>query len=69
MPPVLDRSNLYSGAAADRFSPAVAGAPPRVYVPNRQSNSVYVIDPATLEVVDRYPVGPSPQHVVPSAAA
>ena len=66
MPPVLDRSNLYSGAAADRFSPAVAGAPPRVYVPNRQASSVYVIDPATLEVVDRYPVGPSPQHVVPS---
>jgi YVTN family beta-propeller protein len=66
MPPVLDRSNLYSGTGADHFSPAVAGAPPRVYVPNRRSNSVSVIDPATLAVVDRYPVGPSPQHVVPS---
>ena len=66
MPPVLDRSNLYSGTAADRLSPAVAGAPPRVYVPNRQSNSVYVIDPATLEIADRFPVGASPQHVVPS---
>jgi len=66
MPPVLDRSNLYSGTAADRFSPAVAGAPPRVYVPNRRSNSVYVIDPTTFEIVDRFPVGASPQHVVPS---
>jgi YVTN family beta-propeller protein len=66
MPPVLDRSNLYSGAAAERFSPMAAAALPRVYVPNRQANSVYVIDPATFAIVDRYPVGPSPQHVVPA---
>jgi YVTN family beta-propeller protein len=66
MPPVLDRSNLYSGTAADRFSLAVAGTPSRVYVPNRRSNSVYVIDPTTLEIVDRFPVGVSPQHIVPS---
>ena len=66
MPPVLDSSNLYSGAAADRFSPAVAGALSRIYVPNRRSNSVYVIDPASLEIVGRFPVGVSPQHVVPS---
>ncbi|WP_423815249.1 YncE family protein, partial [Pseudomonas oryzihabitans] len=26
----------------------------------------YVIDPATNKVVDRFPVGKSPQHVVPS---
>jgi YVTN family beta-propeller protein len=66
MPPVLDASNLYSGAASDRLSLAVAGALPRIYVPNRRSNNVYAIDPATLEVVDRFPVGVSPQHVVPS---
>jgi YVTN family beta-propeller protein len=66
MPPILDPGNLYSGAAADRFSPTVVGAPPRVYVPNRRSNSVYVIDPATLAVVGRFAVGVSPQHVVPS---
>ena len=46
--------------------PAVAGSLPRVYVPNRQSNDVYVIDPATLQVVDRFKVGINPQHVVPS---
>ncbi len=66
MPAVLDPKNLYSGAAADRLSPAVGGALSRVYVPNRRSNSVYVIDPATLAVVNRFPVGASPQHVVPS---
>ena len=66
MPPVSDPSNLYSAAAADRFSPAVERALRRVYVPNLRSNEVYVIDPATLAVVDRFPVGAIPQHVVPS---
>jgi YVTN family beta-propeller protein len=66
MPPVSDPSNLYSAAAADRFSPAVQGALQRVYVPNLRSNDVYVIDPATTGVVDRFPVGAIPQHVVPS---
>lgn len=66
MPPVLDRVNLYSGTAADRMSPAVGGALARIYVPNRRSDSVYVIDPVTLAVIDRFPVGVSPQHVVPS---
>jgi YVTN family beta-propeller protein len=66
MPPVVAASNLYSEAAAGHFSPSVAGALPRVYVPNLRSDDVYVIDPATLMVVDRYPVGYSPQHVVPS---
>jgi len=66
MPPVLDRSNLYGGASADHLSPVVAGAPSRIYVPNPRSNSVYVIDPETLEIVDRFSVGVSPQHVVPS---
>ena len=32
----------------------------------RQSNDVYVIDPATMKVVDRFKVGLNPQHVVPS---
>jgi YVTN family beta-propeller protein len=66
MPAVPDPKNLYSMTASDRLSPAVAEMPTRVYVPNRRSNSVYVIDPATLTVVDRLPVGFSPQHVVPS---
>jgi YVTN family beta-propeller protein len=64
MPPVVDPSNLYSETRA--LSPAVAGALSRVYVPNRQGNDVWVIDPAAMKVVDKFPVGINPQHVVPS---
>jgi YVTN family beta-propeller protein len=66
MPPVIDPSNLYSQAGPNMLSPAVAGALPRVYVPNLRSNTVSVIDPATMRVVDTLPVGTDPQHVVPS---
>ena len=66
MPPVVNAGNLYSEAGVNRMSAAVAGALPRVYVPNLRSNDVYVIDPATFKVVDRFAVGRSPQHVVPS---
>ncbi|ANB75732.1 hypothetical protein AYM40_25805 [Paraburkholderia phytofirmans OLGA172] len=66
MPPVVNPDNLYSEAGAGHMSPAVASALPRVYVPNLRSNDVYVIDPATLKVVDRFHVGFSPQHVVPA---
>ena len=66
MPPVPDAANLYSEIAAGKMSAAVAGDLPRVYVPHLRSNDVYVIDPATLKVVDRFKVGQNPQHVVPS---
>src|SRR3954453_1128816 len=57
MPGVPNAANLYSEAAAGKLSRAVDGALARVYVPNLQSNDVYVIDPATLKVVDRFRVG------------
>ena len=66
MPPVVDPANLYSEAGAGHLSPAVQGALARVYVPNLRSGDVYVIDPATYKVVDRFRVGYVPQHVVPS---
>jgi YVTN family beta-propeller protein len=66
MPPVTDPANLYSETRTDRMSPAVANALPRVYVPNLKSNDVYVIDPATFKVVDKFKVGINPQHIVPS---
>jgi len=66
MPPVVDPANLYSEATAGHLSPAVAGDLPRVYVPTLKSNEVYVIDPAAMKVVDRFPAGPEPQHIVPS---
>jgi len=66
MPPVVDPSNLYSETAAGKVRPDVAKALPRVYVPNRRSNDVTVIDAETMKVVDRFKVGVHPQHVVPS---
>jgi len=63
---VPDPSNLYSETRPDKMSPAVANALSRVYVPNLKSNDVYVIDPATFKVVDRFKVGINPQHIVPS---
>jgi len=66
MPPVPDATNLYSETASGKLSDAVKGHLPRVYVPNLQTNDVYVIDPATFKVVDKFRVGLNPQHVVPS---
>ena len=66
MPGVADPANLYSETAAGKLSPAVQGALPRVYVPNRRANTVSVIDPETLQVIDTFKVGRNPQHVVPS---
>ena len=66
MPPVVDPRNLYGEAAAGRLSTATASAMPRVYVPNLRSNEVYVIEPSSLKVVDRFKVGTNPQHIVPS---
>ncbi|MGH7845952.1 MAG: hypothetical protein ACREQW_12400 [Candidatus Binatia bacterium] len=66
MPPVLDPNNLYSETRSDKLGPAVVKHLTRVYVPNRSSNDVAVIDPATFKVIDRFPVGVHPQHVVPS---
>ncbi|HVJ34796.1 MAG TPA: YncE family protein [Terriglobia bacterium] len=66
MPTVTDDKNLYGDAGANHFNPAVQGALSRVYVPDLRSNNVYVIDPTNFTVVDKFPVGRSPQHVVPS---
>lgn len=66
MPPVVDPKNLYSEIAAGKLSASVAGHRDLVYVPHLQSNDVYVIDPTTFKVVDRYKVGLNPQHIVPS---
>jgi len=66
MPPVVDSHNMYSEAGLNHLSPTVAGDLERIYVPNLRSDDVYVIDPKTFKVVDKFPVGHSPQHVVPS---
>ncbi len=58
--------NVYAHALGDEFSPAVAGVPVRVYVPNSAAGTVSVIDPETFKVIDRYPTGEVPHHVTPS---
>jgi YVTN family beta-propeller protein len=66
MPPVVDPSNLYSETRSEKLSPVVAKHLSRVYVPNRSSNDVWVIDPVTFKVINKLRVGVHPQHVVPS---
>ncbi len=66
MPPAVEKINLYSEIASSKLSPSVAGALERVYVPNRGENTVSVIDPTTLKVIDKFKVGIHPQHIVPS---
>jgi YVTN family beta-propeller protein len=66
MPPVVDTSNVYSESKAGKFSPAVDGALLRVYVPTVKSADIYVIDPVTYQVVDKFNVGGNPQHIIPS---
>ena len=66
MPPLTDPANLYSEIGVGKLSPALAGHRELVYVPHVQSNDIYVIDPKTLKVIDKYKVGLNPQHVVPS---
>lgn len=66
MPAPLDPRDVYAADRPDALSAAVRGDLRRVYVPNHNSNSVSVIDPATGKVLQtvRVPVGP--EHVVPS---
>jgi YVTN family beta-propeller protein len=66
MPPVLDAKDIYAADKPGQLSPVVRKFPARVYVPNTNSNTVSVIDPATYKVVETIPVGVQPQHVVPS---
>ncbi len=60
------RTSVYADTGPGDVSRVAAAARPLVYVPNSVSNTVSVIDPATLKVVSRFPVGREPQHVVPS---
>ncbi len=66
MPGVPDPNDLYSETTSGKLSPAVEGARTLVYVPNRGADTVSVIDPATMQVIDTFGVGVDPQHVVPS---
>ena len=66
MPAVLDPHDIYAADHAGALSPVVRNFPNRIYVPNTESNTVTVIDPATYKVIDSFHVGRLPQHVTPS---
>jgi YVTN family beta-propeller protein len=66
MPPPLDPHDLYAADRPDQLSPAARGFRSLVYVPNSESATVDVIDPATDKVVEHFAVGKLPQHVTPS---
>jgi YVTN family beta-propeller protein len=66
MPPVINPANLYSETAAGHVSAALRDDLERIYVPNLRSNDVYVVDPNSMKVVDKFKVGVAPQHVIPS---
>jgi YVTN family beta-propeller protein len=58
--------SVYAFDGASSLTGAARRAKPLVYVPNSRSESVDVIDPHTYKVVESFPVGLLPQHVVPS---
>ena len=59
---------VYAATVSGELDPRVAGVPERVYVPNEESDDVAVIDPATFEVIGRFPVGDMPEHINPDWA-
>ncbi|MGH9226465.1 MAG: YncE family protein, partial [Acidimicrobiales bacterium] len=54
------------GAMTGGLSPAVAGFPVRVYVPNSDAHTLTVIDPETFKVLATYSTSWVPHHVTPS---
>ncbi len=66
MLPVLNPHDLYSETRPDKLSPVVQRFPSRLYVPNSISDTVDVIDPTTYQILESFPAGAEPQHVVPS---
>ncbi|HEX7627088.1 MAG TPA: hypothetical protein VF379_08510 [Gaiellaceae bacterium] len=66
VPNLVNTHDVYAADRPGNLTGAARTALPRVYVPNSQSNTVDVIDPATYKVVDHFAVGGLPQHVVPA---
>ena len=58
--------NVYAADRPGRLAPSVRRDPPRVYVPNSESNTVDVVSQKTGRIVGHFAVGRQPQHVTPS---
>jgi YVTN family beta-propeller protein len=59
-------AGVYADDGANALSPIARSARALVYVPNSMSNTVDVIDQATMRVVEHFAVGALPQHVTPA---
>ncbi|GIJ43877.1 hypothetical protein Val02_07630 [Virgisporangium aliadipatigenens] len=66
MPAPLDTADVYAAGRPGMLSDTVKAHLARVYVPNFDSGTVSVVDPATFKVIRTEKVGRGPQHVVPS---
>jgi YVTN family beta-propeller protein len=63
---VARSSDVYAHDGVNDLTRASRSARSLVYVPNSQSNTVDVIDPSAMKVVDHFAVGELPQHVTPA---
>jgi YVTN family beta-propeller protein len=59
-------TNVWAATASNTIPAAVADLPPRVYVPHELGGDIAVIDPISMQIVDRYWVGRTPHHVAPA---
>lgn len=57
--------NVWAATATTEIPAALAGVPPRVYVPNERDYTISVIDPASMSVIATLPAGILPEHVGP----
>ncbi len=64
--PAAATVNVYAHDGVNMLTAVTRTARPLIYVPNSESNTVDVIDPATYRVVEQFTVGALPQHVVPA---
>ncbi|MDQ1749259.1 MAG: hypothetical protein QOE71_315 [Pseudonocardiales bacterium] len=66
MPPPLAANDIYAADRRGAISPSIVHDRAYVYVPNTNSDDIYVIDQHTMRVVSVFAGGNEPQHVVPS---
>jgi YVTN family beta-propeller protein len=65
-PAPADPFNVWAATASNAIPPSVSDIPPRVYVPHELGGDIAVIDPLSMQVIDRFGVGRTPHHVAPA---
>jgi YVTN family beta-propeller protein len=58
--------NVYQSTISGELEPSVENIPQRVYVPDDMGETVVVIAPKTMAIVNRIKVGRLPEHIAPS---